>query len=304
VAESHELRSEYEGRINRVIDYIGAHLAERMTLGELAKVACFSPFHFHRIFSAMVGETLADYVKRLRLEKAAGILAVNPRVPITNVALDCGFSSSPVFARAFKERFGKTASEWRDALSKTEHEDRVLSPHSIPKTRFSLAWVGGLEEGRLKVSVELMPSFQVAYVRHFGLYGPTVRRAWATLFKWAGPRGLLRPEAKPIGVYHDDPMITPGESCRYDACIPVPPETRAEGQVGRTEIPSQTCGVAFFEGIEDELPKAYIDLYSRWLPGSGYQPGDVPAYDVYLNDPDADPEGKFRMKICVPVKPL
>lgn len=106
-------RAEYVARINRVRDYIDEHLSDPLTLTELAEVAAFSPFHFHRIFAAMVGEPSGQYVRRLRLERAAQQLVASPRKPITAVALDCGFSGSAPFARAFKESFGVSASEWR-----------------------------------------------------------------------------------------------------------------------------------------------------------------------------------------------
>ena len=64
-------RLEYEKRVNRVIDHIRDHLADELSLESLAAIAAFSPFHFHRIFRAMTGETLAAFVQRLRLERAA-----------------------------------------------------------------------------------------------------------------------------------------------------------------------------------------------------------------------------------------
>ena len=95
-------RSEYQLRINRVVDHIEAHLAEPLPLEALAKVAAFSPFHFHRIFLAMVGETPQRFIQRLRVEKAATDLRLRPHVSVTEVALEAGFSSSAAFARAFR----------------------------------------------------------------------------------------------------------------------------------------------------------------------------------------------------------
>ncbi|MBW2277899.1 MAG: helix-turn-helix transcriptional regulator, partial [Deltaproteobacteria bacterium] len=108
------LREEYVARINRVIDYIETHIEEELRLETLAVVACFSSFHFHRIFSAMMGEPLGQFIQRVRLERAANQLLGNPKKSITEIALDSGFSGSATFARAFKEGFGMSASEWRD----------------------------------------------------------------------------------------------------------------------------------------------------------------------------------------------
>jgi len=106
-------RDEYLARIHRVMDHIERHLGGRLTLESLAEVACFSPFHFHRVFTACTGETLYQFILRLRLERAAGQVLQNPRKSITEIALDCGFSGSSAFARAFREAFGASPGEWR-----------------------------------------------------------------------------------------------------------------------------------------------------------------------------------------------
>ena len=107
-------RQEYAARMNRVIDHIRRHLSNPLDLDELAAIACFSPFHFHRLFRAWMGETLQTFVHRLRLERAAAELAFDLRKSVTAIALDAGFSGSAVFARTFKEAFGMSATEWRN----------------------------------------------------------------------------------------------------------------------------------------------------------------------------------------------
>jgi AraC family transcriptional regulator len=106
-------RSTYIARINRVIDHIDAHLADPLDLETLAAVAHFSAFHFHRIFRTMTGETLGDWVRRRRLEIAAGRLVSSPGTSATRIALDVGFASPEVFTRAFRAYFGVTPGAWR-----------------------------------------------------------------------------------------------------------------------------------------------------------------------------------------------
>src|SRR5947208_16862050 len=110
---SESTRREYAARMNRVVDYIQSHLAEPLDLERLAAVACFSPFHFNRLFHAWMGETLQVFVHRLRLERAAQLLVFDRLRSISEIAPECGFSSAGTFARAFKAGFGITASEWR-----------------------------------------------------------------------------------------------------------------------------------------------------------------------------------------------
>jgi len=97
------LREEYISRINRVLDYVETHIDEDLTLEDLARVASFSPFYFHRIFGAMVGETLNAFVQRIRVEKAASKLISNPKKLVTEIALDCGFSGSTSCLRISSE---------------------------------------------------------------------------------------------------------------------------------------------------------------------------------------------------------
>src|SRR6476646_11717671 len=99
-------RSWYTASINRVVDHIDAHLAEPLDLETLAAVAHFSPWHFHRLFQALTGETLADRVRRRRLETAAARLLATPPQPALRIALDVGFGSAEVFTRAFRAHFG------------------------------------------------------------------------------------------------------------------------------------------------------------------------------------------------------
>lgn len=106
-------RIEYENRVNRVIDHIRAHRGKALSLETLARVAAFSPFHFHRIFKSITGENLNELVQRIRLEWAASALLLRPEEDVLAIALDSGFQSASTFARAFKDRFGMSATEWR-----------------------------------------------------------------------------------------------------------------------------------------------------------------------------------------------
>jgi len=115
-------REEYLGRINRVIDHIEKHIGEDLSLEGLSSVACFSKYHFHRIFASMVGETLSDYILRLRVEKAAMRLLANPKTTETDIALDCRFANPSTFARAFRDHLGMSATAWRADLDPADRK--------------------------------------------------------------------------------------------------------------------------------------------------------------------------------------
>src|ERR1700757_3053830 len=106
-------RDVYVDRMHRVTEHIDQHLDQYLDLETLADVAHFSPYHFHRLFSAWMGETLGDYLRRRRIEVAAMRLVAQPRVPVLHIALSVGFGSAEAFTRAFRARFGCAPTAWR-----------------------------------------------------------------------------------------------------------------------------------------------------------------------------------------------
>jgi AraC family transcriptional regulator len=317
-----QLREEYTARINRVIDHIETHLADDLSLETLSRVAHFSRFHFHRIFSAMVGETLNQYIQRLRVEKAASKLIDNHRASITEIALECGFSGSATFARAFRDAFQMSASEWRSGGHLRHRKNRktksnsgqqlgnqrkafVVSSGYIDDTTHHFTWrIDMSADMQIEVEVKEMPEFHVAYIRHLGSYseiGPT----FGKLMKWAGPRGLLAtPDVKTLGVYHDDPKVTEQAKLRSSACVTVPEGTPVEGEIGEMTVPGGQFAVAHFEITDDQFQEAWDAVMGSWFPESGYQPDDRPCYELCHNNYQEHPEKKHIVDICVPVRPM
>lgn len=326
--EQKHLKAEYIARINRVIDYIEKHIDMNLSLEDLARVANFSRFHFHRIFGAMVGETLNHFIQRIRIEKAAVQLIHHPQKSITEIALDCGFSGSSTFARAFKESFGISASQWRaggylddSKICKTDSNENqqfsnnrkafMVTSSYIGDVTFNQIWRIKMKDNskfEAKVEVKEMPEIHVAYLRHIGPYkGDTelFGRLIEKLMKWAGPRGLLRfPETRLLTLYYDTPEITDENKLRIDVCITVPKDTPVDGEFGKTTIRAGKYAVAHFEIGLDEYEDAWNAVYGGWLPESGFQPGDGPCYELYHNNPDEHPEHQHIVDICIPVKPL
>ena len=325
-----QLRAEYQYRINRVLDYIEANLGRELTLSKLAEVAMFSPYHFHRIFRAMVGETPNQFVQRVRLEKAAALLLNNLAKSITEIALDCGFSSSAAFARAFRDKFGLTASEWRECAGKIERKNcktdskqeqmlrnwrkeynivALYSSDAFNHLLWRLTMKSGREDAlEFDVEVKQLPDMTVAYVRHIGPYqGDTelFGRLIGKLCTWAGPRGLMgRPGSKLMAVYHDSPEIADESKLRCSVCMTVPEDTRVDGEIGKMVIKAATYAVGHFQIDSDRYEDAWNALMGAWLPESGYQPADGVCFEDYLNDPTTHPEGKHIVDIHIPVKPL
>lgn len=103
---------DYNQRINDVQQYIREHIDEPLDREVLAAVAGFSVSHFHRVFTAYLGENIAGYVRRVRLERAGRKLRMGA-VDITEVALAAGYVTHAAFSKAFKQQFGLSPSEFR-----------------------------------------------------------------------------------------------------------------------------------------------------------------------------------------------
>jgi len=325
---STNLSQEYIRRINRVVDYIDQHLDKNMSLNELADVACFSPFHFHRIFHAMMGEPLSQFIQRLRLEKAASRLLANRNIPVTQIALECGFSGSATFARAFKEAYKMSASEWRKSdmnpeskSGKTDSNDRKtirkdrkefdISSWYIDSVTQQSTWRITMQSSQslnYEVKVKDWPETSLAYVRHVGPYKGDEQlfgRLFDKLFKWAGARGLLRfPETQVLSVYHDNPEITAEDKLRTSICITVPADTVVDGEIGKMGMPAGKYAMARFEINVDQYQAAWDAVCGDWLPNSGFQPADGLSFELMVNNPQEHPEHKHIIDICIPVKPL
>lgn len=305
---------EYIARIHAVLEYINTHAGEDLSLQALAHVASFSAFHFHRIFTALVNETPGDFVKRVRLQRAALMLLHNPDHSITDIALESGFSSSAVFSRAFRGRFGMSASEWRNTggtqFSKNRKTVRKKGKAFPFRTDYLASTINRMEHAQerriaMDVTIKDLPGKHIAYVANLGGYKTDlIRAAWEKICGWAEPLGLLAPPAEVIGISFDDPDITPADKCRYYACITIPEGVTPPRDIGVMNIPAGRYAVMPFDGKREDIAGAYKQFYGSWLPRSGFQPEDRPCFEVYHSSPDEDPEGRFVMDICMPVRPL
>lgn len=315
------LLEEYIARINRVLDYIDTHLSEEMTLEELASVACFSKSHFHRVFQGVVGETLFQFIQRLRIEKAAQMLQAKKRMSVTEIFYECGFTNHAAFSRAFKQSFGMSPSAWRALAIDKSNISTTLSNDCIQQRSYSKAhallhdytsFSGRTQKGsdamqavQGKVRVQEWKDTTVAYVRHIGPYvGDSA--LFETLFKkicgWAGTRGLLNKDTEFLVIYHDDLAITDEDKLRISVCVTVPDNTEVSGEIGKTVIPKGTYAMARFTIKSSEFSEAWQWVYSTWLPSSGYQSGDNPCFELYPGEPNED--GSMEVDICISVKPM
>lgn len=196
---------EYRRRVCLAMNFISDHLDTELSLEKIAEAASFSPFHFHRIFKAVVGETVSEFTRRLRLELAANRL-LSDRDDVTRIAMDCGFSSSQNFAKAFRQHFGMTPTHYRKSKmrNKDSKGENALSLQAGYHADTVFANAAKNERSTLmNAEVREMPEYHVAYVRKMGPYNQeTCEQAFGEMMQWAGPRGYLAAGVM-LGVYWD-----------------------------------------------------------------------------------------------------
>ena len=173
----------YEVRLNRVVDHIYSHLDEDLRLEDLAEVACLSPYHWHRIYTALRGETVTATIRRLRLARAADRLA-NSAEPVDAVAGRAGYEAADAFVKAFKEAYGKTPTAYRSSGS---HASFQKATQAQDATGFP-------------VEVVTLPPLRCAAVSHAGAY-MHIDKAMARLFSALSAQRLPLVQPAMIGVF-------------------------------------------------------------------------------------------------------
>lgn len=294
----------YRARLNQVLRHIDCHLDDSPDLKELSAVACFSPYHFHRIFSALVGKSVAAYVRRLRLERAAMQLS-SADISITQVALTAGYDSLDAFSRAFRTQFGVLPSTYR-------REDGPLVSAQSRSTGQPLFYHQTSNVPPIEVQVRSFPARAMATVRHSGPYDDSFP-AWETLMSAMQMHHLLRADTIACAVSHDDPDITPAQKCRMEVCLSLPPDATADTPAIRSLLHDKRVYLrdigsdADYAAIEVNGPysllhPAYRSLYREWLPQSGREPNDDPGFEVYYNSPQNTAPEDLRTGIFIPLR--
>ena len=293
---------DYVERVNRAIDLIAAGPAEPHRLEDVAAAAGFSPFHFHRVFRSLTGETLQRFVRRVRLERALRLMAhgASDRT-LTEVALECGFSSSSDFSRAFKARFGVPPSAFDLAAWRHERRSELvgLFEEHAPGPRLDRLPPGENPDG-FEARTRRVPAREVAYVRVLAPFRGGVTEAAERLVEWAERNGHAdRPW---YGYMWEDPDVVPLADCRYDVAVEVPAGTSAVGEIGRARFPPMTIAEVEVAGPIELEQRALDWLFGTWLPRSGREPLEAPCFEAWRGLPFAHGHEHFELAIQLPVR--
>lgn len=294
-------RDSYLESIQRVITHVTTHLDDALDLEMLAADACLSPYHFHRVFRGMVGETPMEFVRRLRLERAAWRLATTT-VPVTTVAFDAGYEAHEAFTRAFRQHFGASPSEFRATPRAHHHLAASCGVHFDPRghvPRFVPRSTGG---SAMHVDIETHPARRLATVRHLGPYNQ-IGRAFGELGQRLGPAmgALAMHGAAMIALYHDDPDSVAPADLRADAAMVVPDEFELPLGVTEQRLPAGRYASTLHVGPYEQLGDVWQRFMGEWLPASGERVASSPAVETYLNNPETTPKEQWRTLLSIPL---
>lgn len=293
-------REDYIEIVRDAVAFVLANLDDPLSLGEMARRAAFSAFHFHRLFQGVVGETPGEFVRRIRLERAAYRLSFTDR-PIGDVAFEAGYGAPEAFTRAFREAYGESPSAFRRLGRSDYRQAAVCGVHYDPENR--LARLVPRDTGGSIMEVELVeqPALRIAAVRHVGPYNQ-IGQAFETLGRLLGPTGLFAaPGAFGLALYRDDPSATPESELQSDAGLIVADDAPIPDGVEAVLIPGGRYAKYTYLGSYAGLGEAWGRLVGEWLPQSGYRFGPGTTYEIYRNSCQDVPVEELRTDLYLPL---
>lgn len=304
--KSSELQGEHVRRINRAVDFIQENLREKITIEEAARAAAYSPFHFSRIFREIMGETVGRYIRKERLIKASHDLVYNPRVTVSEIALDYGFSSAQNFARDFKRLHGISPSALREKAGDFRDRDTFW-------WRVNAIWRSYLDirSGRVEVdpagepSVAVRPPLRLAYIRLMGeRNGPAeLIPIMQRLLRWAEARNVLA-EDRVFVIPHCDPNLVDEKHLRREVAVAVTSDAEPDGEIGITVMPERRCAWRTYNVTASTDIHAVSDFLVGWLPDSGYRVNDTAFVIGFSRSYVASPDIPSLMEVSFGVAPI
>ncbi len=305
MAPQNNIQEDYKTRISRVFRFIDSNLEADLSLNRVAEVAFFSPFHFHRIFKAMTGETLNEFVTRRRIEKSASEI-LHKTVSISKISHAYGFSDNSAFTKAFKKYYGVSPTEFKKQNPNKFTKIRQLNSKNgqdYPDLDKYVCIINNLKQWiKMNATIEVknQPKLHYAYISCLG--SQELPDAFQKLMSWAIPKGLMGSNAKLMTIYHDSLKVTAEEKARLSACFILnEPGSSNEGEIAFSEMAAGKYIVGSFEIKLEDFDTSWTSLY-LWMNENGYERADRDSFEIYHNNFNEHPEKKAIVDFYIPVK--
>ncbi len=284
----------HKERVYTIIDYIDKHIEDpscRLDLDAISCIACLSHYHISRIFKGYTGESIHQYVKRLRLENAAKKLLYSQQ-SIQHIAESSAYNNFSAFTKAFKQHFGYPPSDFREkkntldsCIMHSSHAEKIIKGRNI-----------------IDIQIKTLMDQKVFFILKIGPYEDAASRAWSSLTQYAYSNQLMTSKTKNIGITYDMPEFTHEEKIRYCACITVDHHHKAKGEVGAKLIRGGCFATFIHQGPYEELCHTYDYIYKDWYIKNGATLRNQPSFSVYLTDPKTVDPDDLLTEIYVPIE--
>lgn len=286
-----ETKEIYLESLNRAIQFIENNLDKKMLLKDIAQEAYLSEFHFHRIFKLLTGETIKEFLLRLKIERAANKLK-HSNDSIGQIAFENGYENHETFTRAFKKYFELTPQEYRDTIQQItirKQTDYQAKEMSLEKLQIDMP------------ALKHLPDLHLAYIRHTGSYNK-VGNSFQRLMIWAATHLILKLKPVTLGIVHDNPDLTDAEKIRFDACVIVSKEIKAKGEIGYKKMEGGKFAVFRYKGVYENFYTVYDYIYNVCLFEMGWELADKPALEWYIKSPPFTKPENYVTDFYVPIK--
>jgi AraC family transcriptional regulator len=275
----------YQNKINKVCDYLQYNNIAGANLKELSQIADLSPFHFHRIFKAVTGETLGEFIIRIKLEKAAKLLS-DSKASISQIAYDVGFETPSSLSKAFKKSYNVSPTQYRQGESIIRNESENTKYFGKPDEPL----------------IQNLQKQDFAYYRIIGSYDEIKYvEAFNQLELFFLDNDLAFDTNCRVGICYDDPNITSNQKCRYDICIGVEQSFVPNERIGYINVPGGKFAVFTHRGSLSGIESTYNLIYKEWLMNSQYEIRDALSYDKFTGPVPASVEEITEVKIFLPI---
>lgn len=287
----------HESHINRILKvliYIEEHLDDSLDLEAMSKIARISPYYFHRLFRVHLNETLMDYVRRLRLQRAAERLNYS-KSTITEIALDVGYETPSSFSKIFNQVMGQSPSHYRKTMQSVL--EAIMEQVKLKK----------------KDIVMLKPQYidrkeeEILFVRRTGDYNETPDIAFPILKQFLFDEGVELSDIKTFyGIILDDQHVVMRSKCRFDACVSLSKKVTGKGEIGNKTLPGGYFAVFthYGAGTPQEIEETLDNIFLAWYPSlRGNSLGDSVPFLEFVNCLDKSiPDYERQTKIFIPLK--
>ncbi|MBC8618307.1 GyrI-like domain-containing protein [Parabacteroides faecis] len=282
--QKNDTENVYYEIMNRIKVYINSHLFDTLNTELLSKIAGLSRFHFLRTFKAYTGESVGNYIQRIRLEYIAHLF-LTTELSLNNIIQQTNYQTKHSLSKAFKKHFGLSPTDYKEQNKHSYSDMSMLSKGILPQIK--------------KIS-----GLSIVYRAIDNTCSTTkeYKDIWKELLSFTESNIAKSPENKFVSVSMDDPLITLYSNCRFFIGITVNQKVKPKGKFGMMDIPEGYYAVFKYKGNYSSLPNLYRYIYLMWLPRNEYRQKNTFSFELYIKTPIEEDDNNLLTEIYIPIE--